>query len=82
MRMLSLAVFAALALVVGAYEEDGMMLVVGFASALSAFASLPRWRISTFLTILSDLFAFETILFGLADIVALLGYWPAGLRGL
>ena len=53
-----------------------MMLVVGFASALSAFASLPRWRISTFLTILSDLFAFETILFGLADIVALLGYWP------
>ena len=52
------------------------MLVVGFASALSAFASLPRWRISTFLTILSDLFAFETILFGLADIVALLGYWP------
>jgi vitamin B12/bleomycin/antimicrobial peptide transport system ATP-binding/permease protein len=77
MRMLSLAVFATLALVVGAYEEDGMMLVVGFASALSAFASLPRWRTSTFLTILSDLFAFETILFGLADIVALLGYWPA-----
>ena len=59
-----------------------MMLVIGFASALSAFASLPRWRTSTFLTILSDLFAFETILFGLADIVALLGYWPAGLRGL
>ena len=76
MRMLSLAVFATLALVVGAYEEDGMMLVVGFASALSAFASLPRWRTSTFLTILSDLFAFETILFGLADIVSLLGYWP------
>ena len=76
MRMLSLAAFAVLALVVGAYEEDGMMLVVGFASALSAFASLPRWRSSTFLTILSDLFAFETIVFGLADIVALLGYWP------
>ena len=76
MRMVSLAVFAAIALVVGAYEEDGMMLVVGFASALSAFASLPRWRTSTFLTILSDLFAFETILFGLADIAALLGYWP------
>jgi putative ATP-binding cassette transporter len=76
MRMLSLAVFAAVALVVGAYEEDGMMLVVGFASALSSVASLPRWRISTFLTILSDLFAFETILFGLADIVSLVGYWP------
>ncbi len=76
MRMLSLAAFAVLALIVGAYKEDGMMLVVGFASALSAFASRPRWRTSTFLTILSDLFAFETILFGLADIVSLLGYWP------
>ena len=76
MRMLSLAVFAVLALVIGAYKEDGMMLVIGFASALSAVASLPRWRTSTFLTILSDLFAIETIVFGLADIVALLGYWP------
>ncbi len=76
MRMLSLAVFAALALAVGAYEEDGMMLVIGFASALGAVASLPRWRTSIFLTILSDLFAFETVLFGLADIVSLLGYWP------
>ncbi len=36
MRMLSLPVFAALALIVGAYEEDGMMLVIGFAAALSA----------------------------------------------
>ena len=43
---------------------------------LAALASLPMWRQSTFLTILSDLFAFETVLFGLADIVALLGYWP------
>lgn len=77
MRMLSLAAFAVLALVVGAYEEDAMMIVIGVASAVGAFASQPRWRLSTFLTILSDLFAFETILFGLADIVSLLGYWPA-----
>jgi putative ATP-binding cassette transporter len=76
MRMLSLAAFAVLALIVGAYEEDAMMLVIGVASAVGAVASLPRWRISTFLAILADLFAFETILFGLADIVALLGYWP------
>ena len=76
MRMLSLAVFAVLALIAGAYKEDPMMLVIGVASAIGAVASHPRRRISTFLTILSDLFAFETILFGLADIVALLGYWP------
>ena len=76
MRMLSLAVFAVLALVIGAYEEDTMTLLIGGASALAAVASMPSWKLSTFLTILLDLFAFETVLFGLADLVALLGYWP------
>ena len=76
MRMLSLAAFAALALVVGAYKEDGMTLLIGFASALAAVVSMPKWKLSTFLAILSDLFAIETLLFGLADIVSLLGYWP------
>ncbi len=76
MRMLSLAVFAVLALVIGAYEEDGMTLLIGGASALAAVASMPRFRTSIFLSILSDLFAAETILFGLADIVSLTGYWP------
>jgi putative ATP-binding cassette transporter len=78
MRLLSLAVFAAVALVVGTYEQDGMTLMIGAASALAAAASLPRFRTSIFLSILSDLFAAETILFGLADIVTLLGYWPHG----
>jgi putative ATP-binding cassette transporter len=76
MRMLSLAAFAVLALVVGAYQEDEMTLLIGASSALAAFASLPRFRTSIFLSMLSDLFAAETILFGLADIVALMGYWP------
>jgi vitamin B12/bleomycin/antimicrobial peptide transport system ATP-binding/permease protein len=76
MRMLSLAVFATLALVVGVYEEDAMMIIIGVASALGAVASQPRFPLSTFLTVLFDLFAFETIVFGLADIVSLLGYWP------
>ena len=65
MRMLSLAVFAAVALAIGAYKEDGMTLLIGFASALAAVASRPGWRLSTFLTLLSDLFAFETVLFGI-----------------
>jgi len=76
MRMLSLAIFATLALVVGVYEEDAMMITIGVASAIGAFASHPRWRLSTFLTVLFDLFAFETVVFGLADIISLLGYWP------
>ncbi len=80
MRMLSLAAFAVLAVAVGAYKEDAMMLIIGVASAVGAFASRPQGRISTFLTILLDLFAFETVVFGLADIVALLGYWPQAYR--
>src|SRR5271165_5582559 len=76
MRMLSLAVFAVLALVVGAYEESGMTILIGAASGLAAAASHPRWRLSAFLSILFDLFAIETVVFGVADIVALLGYWP------
>ena len=82
MRMLSLAAFAVLALVIGGYEEDAMTLLIGVASAVGAFASQPRWKLSTFLTLLSDLFAIETILFGLADIVALLGYWPEPTRNI
>ncbi len=78
MRLLSLAIFAAVALAVGAYKEDGMTILIGVASALAAFASLPRFRTSIFLSILSDLFAAETILFGLADLVVLAGYWPHG----
>ena len=78
MRMLSLAAFAVLALIIGGYREDGMTLLIAIASGLAAVASAPRWRMSTFLTLLCDLFAIETVLFGLADLVALTGYWPAG----
>jgi vitamin B12/bleomycin/antimicrobial peptide transport system ATP-binding/permease protein len=77
MRMLSLAAFAILALVVGGFERDGMTLLIGAASAAAAIASLPRWKLSTFLTVLSDLFAIETVLFGIAGLIVLLGYWPA-----
>src|SRR5271170_4819087 len=80
MRLLSLALFAVLALVVGAYEKDEITLLIGVASGLAAIASLPRWRMSTFLILLCDLFAIETVLFGLADLAALVGYWPKSLE--
>ena len=82
MRMLSLAAFAVLALVIGGYEEDGMTLLIGVASGLAAVAALPRWKLSTFLTLLCDLFAIETVLFGLADLVALTGLLAAEPRGI
>jgi vitamin B12/bleomycin/antimicrobial peptide transport system ATP-binding/permease protein len=80
MRMLSLAVFAVLALIVGGYREDGITLLTAIASGLAAVASLPRWRMSTFLTLLCDLFGIETVLFGLGDLAALTGYWPQSLE--
>ena len=59
-----------------------MTLLIGVASALAAVASLPRWKMSTFLTLLCDLFAVETVLFGLADLVALARLLAARLRGI
>jgi putative ATP-binding cassette transporter len=76
MRMPSLAAFAVLALVIGGYQEDEMTILIGAASGLAALASLPRWKQSTFLTLLSDLFAIETVLFGVLDLIAWLGFWP------
>ncbi|MGC2784643.1 MAG: ABC transporter ATP-binding protein/permease [Roseiarcus sp.] len=80
MRMLSLAAFAVLALIIGGYREDGMTLLIAVISGLASVASMSRWRMSTFLTLLCDLFAIETVLFGLADLAALTGYWPQSLE--
>ena len=80
MRMLSLAAFAVLALIIGGYREDGMTLLIAVVSGLASVASMSRWRMSTFLTLLCDLFAIETVLFGLADLAALTGYWPQSLE--
>ena len=80
MRMLSLAAIAVILLAIGAIHESGMTLMIGAAAAAAALVSLPRFKISAFLTVLCDLFAWETVLFGLADVVAMLGYWPEAYR--
>jgi vitamin B12/bleomycin/antimicrobial peptide transport system ATP-binding/permease protein len=77
MRTLSLGFFAILALVVGAYNSDGMTLGLGVTSGLAAAGSWPTLRLSTFLRMMSELFAAETIIFGAADLVNVMGYWPA-----
>ena len=68
MRFLSLAIFAVLAFVVGADKSDGMAFGLGIASALAAIASAPSLRLSTFLKLMAELFAVETVLFGAADL--------------
>src|SRR4051812_14261400 len=76
MRLLSLAIFAVIALAIGLYERDGMTIGLGVASGLAAAASAPALRVSTFLDMMSEFFAAETVLFGLADLVNALGLWP------
>jgi putative ATP-binding cassette transporter len=76
MRLLSLAVFAVLALVIGVYERDGMTIGLGVAAGLAAVASLPSLRISTFLELMAELFTVETVTFGLGDLASILGLWP------
>ncbi len=77
MRLVSLAVFALIALAVGIFHADKMAIGLGVASALAALASLPSIRVPTFLRIMSELFTVETVLFGLADLMHQQGLWPA-----
>ncbi len=76
MRTLSLAVFALLAFAVGMDKSDTLTIIIGLASVVGAVASLPSLKLSTFLKLMTELFAAETVLFGLADLVNVLGYWP------
>ena len=73
MRLLSLAVFAIVALAVGVFESDGMAIGLGFASGLAVVASLPSLRVSTFLELLTELFSVETVIFGAADLLNISG---------
>ena len=76
MRTLSLAIFAIVAFALGVAKSDTMSILFGVASAAGAVVSLPSLRLSTFLRLMAELFAAETVLFGLADLLNLVGYWP------
>ncbi len=76
MRSLILALFAFLSLAVGLTHHDTMSLLVGAAAAIGALLSLPRFPLSAFLKVMTELFAAETALFGLADLAHVLGFWP------
>ena len=80
MRTLILAAFAVVAFAVGFSHSDTMTIIYGVASAIGAAVSLPRFPLSAFLKVMTDLFAVETALFGAADIAHLLGLWPESLN--
>jgi putative ATP-binding cassette transporter len=74
---LALAAFAVFAFIVGFYEQDGIMLGLAVASAVSAAAMASKLPISAFFKILIAVFAIETIVFGLINIASITGAWPA-----
>jgi len=79
MRVTLLGLFAILALGVGGYQRDGMILGLGIAAALGALASWPTRPLPTFLKIMAELFAVETAVFGAVTLAGALGAWPESL---
>src|ERR1700744_5948588 len=79
MRVTLLGLIAVLALAAGAYEEDGMTILLAVAAGLGAAAAWPTIRIPTFLKIMSELFAIETLIFGAITLSAAVGLWPESL---
>jgi vitamin B12/bleomycin/antimicrobial peptide transport system ATP-binding/permease protein len=81
MRATLLGLFAVLALGLGLYEQDGMAIGLAVAAALGAAAAWPSIRIPTFLKMMSELFAVETVVFGLISLAEVAQAWPASLAG-
>ncbi len=78
MRPLSiaLAIFALTAIYSGFSHDDVMMLGLGAASLVSAGLMASPLQSSSFFNILNGLFAVETILFGIVNLIDLDGFWP------
>ena len=78
MRALSiaLAIFALIAAVAGYESHDLMTYVLAAASAGSAATTLLSPKLSAFLRVFKVIFGIETLVFGSADLVDELGFWP------
>jgi putative ATP-binding cassette transporter len=71
------ALFGLLALVVAARAQDASTAVLGFAALICAFTTFRSTAISSFLKIFVGIFSVETIVFGLAVLLAQAELWPA-----
>lgn len=80
MRATLLGLIAILAFVAAFFvPAQGMTLLLALCAAAGAVASLPRFRVPTFLRIMAELFAVETFVFGLVTLADGLDYWPQSL---
>jgi len=78
MRILAvaLAVFALCAAAAGAHKGDTEILLLAATAGLCAYTTWRSEHISTFLKIFVGLFSVETVLFGVAIVAEVEGYWP------
>jgi putative ATP-binding cassette transporter len=79
MRVTLLGLFAILALALGLYERDGMTIFLAVSSGLAAATSWPSIRVPTFLRMMAELFAVETVVFGAISLATLTNLWPPSL---
>ena len=77
---IAVAIFAIAAAAVGIKTSDNLVFFLAGASLVCAYSAWRSSAISAFLKIFVAIFATETIVFGLAMLVAKLGLWPATLR--
>jgi putative ATP-binding cassette transporter len=82
MRILGLAVavFALVAAFAGWRLDDTTLKLLGAAGLILFYCCEKSGPVSAYLKIFIALFSVETIVFGLADIAARFGYWPAALN--
>jgi len=78
MRLLAFAVgvFASATFLVGLYSPDMAIFLLAGVSLACAVTTFRSQRISIFLKVFNEIFAVETIAFGLAFLVDHLGLWP------
>jgi vitamin B12/bleomycin/antimicrobial peptide transport system ATP-binding/permease protein len=78
MKPLSIAValFGLVALIQPVREMNSGMAVLGIVTLIAAFTTYRSVAISSFLKIFIGIFSVETIIFGLAVVVARAGWWP------
>ena len=71
-----LAAFAFVALVAAVKAADAETFLLALTAAACGYTTWRARRISSFLKILVGFFSVETILFGIAVLVSVLGFWP------
>ncbi len=79
MRFLSFAVgaFAVATFLVGLHAPDTTVFLLAAVALVCAAATFLSQGMSTFLKIFEAIFAVETVVFGLAFLIDVLGYWPS-----